>query len=182
MRCCIRYIGKERFGGMFAAVLFDKGDRLVTNRVRVKEAGVDLGLVLDVVVAARQCVGVVKAASADDGPVELVEATLQRPSISRLSETARHMPFAAHVASITAGLERAGDRDAALVEIAGITLRPRIVSQNADTRLMWMQARQQRRAGRAAAGRVVELGETQTVAREPVEVRRIDLAAVAPEI
>src|SRR5262245_9682577 len=128
MRRRISYVGKEWSRGMFAAVLFDEGNRLVTDGVRVEETGVSLRLVFDVVVASRQCVGVVKAPSADDGPVELVEATLQRPGISRLGETARHMPLAAHVGSVATRLERVRDRDAALVEIAGITLRPRVVS------------------------------------------------------
>src|SRR5262245_16884109 len=182
MRRGVSHVGKERLGGMFATVLFDEGDRLVAGGVRVEEEWVGLRFVLDVVVAARQCVGVIEAPGANDRPVELVEATLQRPGISRLGKTARHVPLSAHVAPIPAGLERERDRDAALVEITGVTLGPGVVGQNADTRLMWMQARQHRGAGRATAGRVVELGEAQAVAGEPVEVWRVDLAAVAAEI
>src|SRR5262245_51402586 len=121
MRRCVSHVGKERCRGMVAAVLFDEGDRLITDGVRVEETGVSPRLVFDVIVAARQCVGVVKTSSADDGSIELVEAALQRPGVCRPGESARHMPLAAHIASIAADLECLRDCDAALVEIAGVT-------------------------------------------------------------
>ncbi len=168
--------------GRFAVVLVDVGDGLVADGVGVEEAAVGLGLVLDVVVAARQRIGIVEAAGADDGAEELVEAALQGPGIGRLRQAARHVPLAAHVGLVAVGLERLGNGDAALVQVAGIALRTGIVGQDADTGLMRVQTGQHRCARGTAARRIVELREAQAVARQPVEVGRFDLAAVAAEV
>ena len=42
--------------------------------------------------------------------------------------------------------------------------------------------REQRGASRPAAGRIIELGETQTASRESVEIGRGDFSAVASKI
>jgi hypothetical protein len=88
-------------------VLVDVRDRLVADRVGVEEAGL-ARFVLDVLVAARQRVGIVEAAGADDRAVELVEAALQRPGVGRLGETRRDVPTSAHVRAVAVALERPG--------------------------------------------------------------------------
>jgi hypothetical protein len=47
---------------------------------------------------------------------------------------------------------------------------------------MGIQPREQRRPRRAATGRVVKLREPQPVGGERIEIRRLDLAAVAAQI
>ena len=52
----------------------------------------------------------------------------------------------------------------------------------ADTRLMLVKPGEKRRSGGAAASRVVELCETQAIARQPIKVRRFGLRAVAADV
>ena len=74
-------VGEEGRVGGFLLVLVDERHRLIADGIGVEERRVGLGLVLDVLVAAGQRVGVVEAAGADDRAVELVEAALQRPGV-----------------------------------------------------------------------------------------------------
>ncbi len=52
----------------------------------------------------------------------------------------------------------------------------------ADAGLVRMQSSQERGPCRATSGGVVELGEADAVAGQGVEVRRVDLAAVTPDV
>jgi hypothetical protein len=74
---------------------------------------------------------------------------------------------------VAGGLEDFGQCHALVVEG-----RP----QQRHTGLVRVQARQQRRAGGAAAGRVVELGVAQPVTRQRIDIGRADLAAVAADV
>ncbi len=173
---------EERRPGGLALVLLDVGDGLVADRVGVEEGVVGLRLVLDVLVAARERIGIVEAARADDGAEELVEAALQRPGVGGFGQAARDVPLAAHVRLVAVALERLRDGDAALVQVAGVALGTRVVGEDADAGLVRVQAGQHRRPRRAAARGVVELREAQPVGGEAVEVRRLDLAAVAADV
>ena len=163
----IGHVLEERRVGMLSVVVADEAHRLVADRIGVEES-VSTGLMLGIRVAARQRVGVVEAAGADDGAVESVEAALQRPGVGRLFQAAGNMPLAAHVSPVAAALQHLGDRHALLVQVAGIALRARVVGQDADAGLVRMQTRQQGRTRRTAARRVVELRETQPACGQAV--------------
>ena len=98
----------------------------------------------------------------------------------RISAARCHLP--AMAGAIAGGLEHFGEGHAAIVDRARISARAVVVGEDADARLVRMQAGQQRCARRAAARRVVELREAHAVRGQAVEVRRADLAAVAAEI
>ncbi len=153
----VGHIREVRLVGILARVFLEERHRLVADGIRIEEAAVGLCLVLDVLVAPRQRVGVVEAAGADDRAVELVEPALQGPSVRRCLEVARDVPLAAHVGAVAVRLQGLRDRDAAIVEIASVAFWTRVVGEDADAGLMRMQPRQHRRARGAATRRVVEL-------------------------
>ena len=68
------------------------------------------------------------------------------------------------------------------VQVAAVAVVAAVLHHVADARLVRIQAGEQARPGRAAAGRVVELREPQAAGGQPVEVRRVDLAAVAADV
>ncbi|MBA7647856.1 hypothetical protein ES703_55635 [subsurface metagenome] len=78
------------------------------------------------------------------------------------------------------------DGDAPVVEVA--LVRPRrlgavgLADHAPHAGLMRIQPGQQRGAGRAAAGGVVESGETDSPGGQPVEVGRVDLSPIAAQV
>ena len=166
---------------VLGAVAAQELDRLVADRVGVEEARRPR-LVFGVVVAARERVGVIETAGADDGAEEVVETALHGPGIGRLDQVARHVPLATEIAAVARGLEHLGDGGAALVQVAGVAFRARVIRQDANAGLMRVQTREQRRARRTAARRVVELREAQAVTGQPVQMGRVDFAAVAADV
>ena len=121
--------------------------------------------------------------------VEAVEAALQRPvvlvgGILRIRNLG-HMPLACHVGRVAGCFQRFGDGDGVLAQFARVgraDFRAVIVHHVADTRLMRVKAGQQSRTRRAAAGGVVELREAHAALRQRVDVRRVDLAAIATHV
>ncbi len=120
--------------------------------------------------------------------VEVVEAALGRRF------AVAHMPFAGGSRAIAGGLEHLRDGHAVRVQrpaIAGelLTFIARagkfcglIGSHQPDARLMRIKSREQRRTRGAAERAGIELREAQPSRRERVEIRRADLAPVAPEV
>jgi hypothetical protein len=80
------------------------------------------------------------------------------------------------------GLERLGDGDAAIVEVACVAFRAEVVSEDADAGLVRVQAREQRRARGAAARGVIELRAAQAAGGQAIEVGCLDFAAIAADI
>ena len=159
----VRDILEERRPGVVLLVRADEVRRLIADRIGVEEFRILLGLVLDVLVAARQRVGMIEASRPDDGAEELVEAALQRPGIRRFREIAGDVPLAAQIAPVVLALEHFGDGHAVAIQVAGIALRPGAVGENADPGLMRVEAGQKRGARGRAAGRIVELRIAQAV-------------------
>ena len=121
-----------------------------------------------------------------NGAVEAAEATLKRPvelvGIALWMRDIGDMPFADGVALITRGFQGLGNRDAALVQVAGVTFELPVLHHVPDARLMRIEAGEQRGTRGAAAGRVVELREPQAALCQRVQIRRVDLAAVATDV
>jgi hypothetical protein len=69
-----------------------------------------------------------------------------------------------------------------VVERAGIAAGRIDVGEDADARLVGVQAGEQRRARGAAARRVEELAEAHPLPAEPVEVRGADLPAETADV
>ena len=72
-----------------------------------------------------------------------------------------------------------------LVQIANISIaqvRAPVVGHVADACLMWIEPGQQACPARAASADVVELRESQPAGREGIQVRRVDLAAIAADV
>ena len=133
---------------------------------------------------------IVEAAGAVDRAVEAVEAALSRPVVCRcefvvaapVAHVARDVPLARHVRAVTHGPQRFGDGDRIGREIAPVSRQPVVPHHVAHAGLVRVEAGQQGRAGRAAAGRVVEVAEAQAVRGQKIEVGGVDLAAVAAEV
>ena len=164
---------------------------MVGYPIRVVPVWIDL---VEQFLVAHQVGGLVVRAGPADGPEEVVE-----PSLPRKGETrplvgpavllghvalARYMPLARHQCAVARGLERLGDGDGRVVQVTlvgGVGVRHR-VRHVADAGLVRVQTRQQRRPRRAAAGRVVHLGEAQPALGKRIERRRGYLRSVTPEI
>ena len=79
-------------------------------------------------------------------------------------------------------MEYVGDRHTVLIEASAITRRPAILDHVPDAGLVRIQSGEQRRARRTAATCVVELREAHAAGRKCVDVRRRNLAAIAPDV
>ena len=168
-------------------MLLEEGDGVVRDRVRVVErCRVVFRVVLgrDEGVAAAEGGGVVVAARAGDGAVELVEAALDGPVVLGAVglDVARHVPFADGVRAVSGRAHHLANRQAVVIQFAMVAGAVVILGHVADARHVRVEARQQRGAGGAATGAVVELGEAQALRRERVEVGRLDLPAVAADV
>ena len=84
-------------------MLTDVASRLIADGVGIEEIFVLDCLVLDIVIAPSQRVGIVETPRTDNRAVKLIETALQWPGVGWLGKTAGHMPFSAHVTSIAAG-------------------------------------------------------------------------------
>ena len=92
------------------------------------------------------------------------------------------MPLAGHRGPVAGRPQHLGDGDAAVIEIAPVSVLAPVLGHVADARLVRVQAGQQRGAGGAAAARVVELREPQPAGRKLVEVGRGNFAPVAADV
>ena len=92
------------------------------------------------------------------------------------------VPLAGHEGGVTGGPENLGEGGGAAVQLSFVSGERPGLHHVADARLVRVEAGEQGGAGGAAAGGVVEAGETEAVFREGVEVRGLDLAAVAADV
>ena len=133
---------------------------------------------------------VVEAAGAMNRAVEAVEAALPRPVVSRgefvvaapVAHVTSDVPLPRHVGAVAGLAERLGDRHRVGGEVAAVSRQPVVAHHVADAGLVSVEAGQQGRTGRAAAGRVVEVAEAQAVGGQAIQVRSSDLAAVAAQV
>ena len=116
-------------------------------------------------------------AAADQAEV-FVESPIRRPVGPALT----NVPLARHERRVARFLEHFRDRDAAVVQVALVGRAAAVVDHVPDPRLVSVESGQQRCAGRAAAARVVELSEAQSLRCQRVQVRRRDLAPVASDV
>ena len=180
-------VKEERRLPVALKMIFEKADGIVAEGIR------------DVVIGARpdrlpfevqQLRLEVVAAAA--GAIEAVEPAVKRKvlrqgSVWLLCTGTRRIdpadvPFADVVASIACFVKQLRDRRAAIVQADGIAGPAPILTHVADACLVRIEPRQERRAGGAAAGAVVELGEAEAVRRETIQIRRGDFRSVAAEI
>ena len=185
--CGVGGVEEKRFFRALDGVLLEEGDRVVGDRIGVvKTLRLVFRIVLgrDVLVTPAKGYGIVERAGTDDGSVKFVEASLHRPTIDHLHgfPMARNMPFPGHVGLVAGGAQDFGNRRGVLVDAAAIGGQAEIALHVADARLVGMKTCQQAGASGAAAPGIVELGETDALGGEAVEVRRLDLAAVATQI
>ncbi len=168
-------------------VLVEVADGVVRQSVGVV---VGLGLVFgivdrgDVLVLPAEGRGVVEAAGAGDGPVELVEAPLDGPVrlVAARGDLRGDVPLAAHVGAVAGDAEDFGEGDRFAVERAAVAVVSAVVGHVADARLVGVEPREEGGAGRAAAGGVVELAEADAAGGEGVGGGGLDLAAVAADV
>src|SRR5437868_3665439 len=92
------------------------------------------------------------------------------------------MPFADHRGAISGSSQRFGDGDAPARKLTAVRRLAKVLAHRADADLMRILPRQQRSPRRAAARVVVELAEAHAALRERINVRRVNLTAVASEI
>ena len=119
--------------------------------------------------------------------VVAVEAPLDGPSIRLIGSTCfqvevAEVPFASHICGVTCGLERFGDGNAFVIEIALIGGYAEVLVHVSDACLMGIETCQKRGACRAAAGVIIELGEAQAVGGEFVDVRGFNFSAVTADV
>ena len=166
---------EERFSRMIDGVAAETSHRMVSNRGRsVEVIALRMRLSLH-----SHAAGIEKVALASASDIErTVKALRERRSVN--------MPFARVVAAVARGFEELwqefrprgtlslGPTGKSLAAIAG---RERIA-----TNRLWIKPSKERRPTRPAAGRARGLREPQSPARQPIKVRRVDLAAVGAEI
>ena len=181
MRRGIGDVAKERHLLPFPCVVVYIIDRLIADRIGIEEI---LALVFDIdpLVLARQRIRIVKASRARDRPEEAIEAALPGPAVLGPVVVPGDMPLAAHIGSVARPLEHLGNRRGIGCQVAAIAIDPIVVHHVPDISLVRMQPGQQRRPGRATARRIVKLCKTQTAFRQAIQIRRLDLAAVAAQV
>ncbi len=183
----VGHVEEQRLIGPALAVVADEPDGVVGDRVGVVEPG---GLVVrvgergDHRVIARQRAGIVVASRSADRAVESLEAPLERPVVFRplVGVVPCHVPLAGHAGRVARLAQHFGDRHAAVAQVALKPLQALVLGHVPDGHLLRIEPAVQTRPGRTAPGRVVELAEPQPARSQPVEVRRVDLSTVAPEI
>ena len=92
------------------------------------------------------------------------------------------VPFADHARVVTRAAEHFGDGHGVLRQRAAVSGQVVVEGHPADSGLMLVKSREQRRPGGAAAAGVVEVVEAQTLGCQPVEVRGMDFTSVAPDV
>ena len=161
--------------GIIDGVAAETSHRMVPDRGRGVEA-VALRMRLPL---HRHTAGVEEVALAGAGDVEgSGEALRQRQPVD--------VPLARVIAAVARGAEELGQD---LCPRGSLSLRPSgegLVAVTGRERIamnrLWIKPGEERRPTRPAAGRVRGLGEPQAPARQPIKVRRVDLAAIRAEI
>ena len=163
------------FLGMIDGVAAETSHRMVADRRRsVEVIALRMRLPLH-----RHAAGVEEVALAGVGDVERAgEALRERQPVD--------VPLARVIAAVAGGPEELGQE---LRPWWTLSLRPTgegLVAVTGRERIamnrLWIKPGEERRPARPAAGGVRGLGEPQSSARQPIEVRRIDLAAIRAEI
>jgi hypothetical protein len=185
----VRHVHQERPVRVVARVLPDEAHGVVADRVGVVELirpvlgvgeGRDQGVVAD------EGIRVEETAGAVDRAVEAVKAALQGPvvavGLAVGADLLRHVPLADHVGAVTGRAHGFGEGEALPIQVAAVTVQAAIVHHVPDAGLMRVKPGEERGAGGAAAGGVVELGEAHAAAGEGVQVGGRDLSAVAAEV
>ena len=175
MRRRERDVEEEGLG--FAGEVADILDRVFGDRVCVIEI---LPVCLDRRVVAGQAHGIVIAAAAFDCAEVFLKTALEGPIVLIGGVRRRNVPLAGHRGAVPRAAQQFRDRDTLPVQIAAIAGLAVIAGHVPDSGLMRVQPGHQAGTARATAGAVVELPEREAVLREGVQVRRRDLAAVAP--
>jgi hypothetical protein len=168
---------EEGLAGVVLAVVLDPLDRPIGERV----GGVEIGAGLDrpAVVIQRFEVEIISPAA---GAVGVIETAVHRV-VSIICVGGRaDVPLADVIRTISRLPQQFGNRHAMLVEPRRVARLVPALEHVSDAGLMRIQPGQQRRPRGATAGRVVELPKADAVLRQPVEVRRGHLAAVAAEV
>ena len=180
-------VEEERLIGVVFRVIAQEPDSVVGDGVGVVVGfglvvgigeGGDHGLVLD------QGRRIEITPRAVDRAVEAVEAPGDRPVVLRPVGGGEpgDVPLAGHICAVSGRFEDFGQRAARLVQVASVARVTLVFHHVADPGLMGVQAGQQAGPGRAASGGVVELGEPHASRRQGVDVRRVDLASLAPDV
>ena len=160
-----------------------KLDRPIGERVRCVEV---VGRVKRLIVEGQSAVAVgskIVEGAAESAKVA-IESPLQRPSIAVV---AANVPFSGHQRVVPGWTQHLGERHALTIQeaLVGSLDSQRLIGRRrhvADSGLVRMKPRQQTRSCGAAAAGVVELGESQSVARELIDVGRLDLASITTQV
>jgi hypothetical protein len=167
-------------------VVLEELDRLVDDVDRqVVAVLVGAGRV-DVVVVVHQLRRVLVGLGVEE-PVVAVEAALQRPAVvgaggPGLGE-GRDVPLAGEVVAVPVRPQHLGHRPGRPGDLAAVAGEAAVeVGEAADAHVVVVPSGQQRGPGGGAHGRRVEAGVAQTIGREGVDRRGVDLGPVAPEV
>ena len=176
---------------LFSAVLVlvDESDGVVSEGIRRVEVVVGGALWLGIrgvsIIHDAPVIGMEEVGGTADAAVVTIESALERPIGLIL---AGEVPFAGHEGGVARRLGDLCESDTGIVDVSGVggvklfCVGSFFAGHVADADLMRVKPGQQGGAGGAAAGGVVELGETQTTFSERVKIRRCDVAAVATKI
>lgn len=120
-------------------------------------------------------------------PRQQRKRTLETAGLRRQFSGQAEVPFAAHQGLITGLAQQLGQGNHAVVEIAFVTrfadqFRGQRFGHGADAGDVVVGAGQQHRTGWRAGRRGVEIGQTQAVAGQGIEVRRGDFATERAEV
>ena len=92
------------------------------------------------------------------------------------------MPLATHAGVITIEFQDFGNRHAVLIQLTLITIVAAIFHHVSDASLMRIQPGKQRRPRGAASRRVVKLREPNAIFGKAIQVRCLNLTAVATDV
>ena len=181
-----RHVGEERTVGADALRVGQHREQLVDQVFRHVVAVLGLGGRLDRVVVAHQ-LGVELVGLALEEAVEAVEAAAERPLVERTGGRALfhrgEVPLADAERGVARLAQHLGDRGGVVADVAEL-----VRESGAEVRHgthpdgVLRAPGQQRRSGRRAQRRHVEVRELQAVGGERVDVRRVDVGAVAAEL
>ena len=127
---------------------------------------------------------VVKVAAAADKQREI---TLETASVRNLIRFKTQMPFPGHICVVAVVTQQLGDRSHTRVEYALISGFSHLVRSGQLRHItqagnVVVRSAEQHGPGNRAGWRHVEVGEAHSLLRQPVQYRRVDLAAVTSQV
>ena len=187
VRRSIGEIKKERLLILLACVIGHVFHGVIGERIReVKPLRLVFGISVprETFVVALKILGVEIMRTSRDYAVVMIKSALQRPVVffAVVFRVEREMPFADSVCAVTRRTQHLCNRHATIVQFALITSVATIRCHVPNACLMRIQTRHQRRSRGAATTGIVKLREAKPLARELVEIRRADFAAVTTQI